>query len=140
MRKTWVMLVFTALFFLGSGASSAEKVEFFSARPVQLNISTISPGPSFDRSLTVESVKRAMTRFMGDQKGAQIFLLQKFLTDAKSRVELRIKVEDDFFEINNGLPEKPEMLYWNVRLTDAPKVQALLRVIDQLYSEQKDSH
>ncbi|MCE9624349.1 MAG: hypothetical protein K8R69_02675, partial [Deltaproteobacteria bacterium] len=80
---------------------------------------------------------RAITRFMGDQKRAQIFLLQKFLTDAKSRVQMSIKVEDDFFEINNGIPEKPDTLYWTIRLTEGAKVQALLKVIDQLYSEQK---
>lgn len=132
-----------SLFFVGmclfATVGRSETPEFFSKRPVVLNIGTQQTAASFDRTLSVEKVKRAITRFMGDEKKAQIFLLQKFLTDAKSRVQMQIKVEEDVFEINNGDPSTNETLRWNIRLTSEPKLRALLQIIDEMNAEKVTS-
>ncbi|MFO1464278.1 MAG: hypothetical protein U1F66_10925 [bacterium] len=132
MRRVGIFAFFIFSLMLFSDKGHSQAVEFFSQRPVTLSVTTLQPGAIATRSLNVESVKRAITRFMGDEKKAQIFLLQKFLTDAKSKVQMQIKVEEDIFEINNGVPQQPDTLYWTIRLSSDAKVQALLNIIDNV--------
>lgn len=130
MRVIGVFSLFLFVFLAVNVDSRAERSEFFSQRLVLLNVTTLQPGPNESRSLNVEMVKRAVTRFMGDEKKAQIYLLQKFLTDAKSKVKMQIQVEEDIFEINNGHPEAPDTLFWTIRLSSDSKVRAFLDIVD----------
>ena len=113
-------------------AETVHKVNFMT-RPVNLTITTTSLKPRVIKKTTVDKVKEAVTKLNGEEKKTQVYLIQRFLSDAKASIEMTIKVDGDVYNLNNGIQKKAdEPLDWSVVLTNETKVQTLSQFLDKI--------
>jgi len=123
---------FWVAFFLTVQVRAAEEIKpLFMERPVQLTIQSAGGTPQV-RNMNVMQVKEVITKLNGEAKRTQVYLIQRFLADAKANVEMTIKVDGDIYQLNNDVhSEGNKPLQWGVTLTDEKKVKALVDYIDK---------
>jgi selenophosphate synthase len=132
MKKILLGLLILTILSIGNLYSETIHKINFMTRPVNLTITTPSLKPRVIKKTTVDRVKEAVTKLNGEEKKTQVYLIQRFLSDAKASVEMTIKVDGDVYNLNNGIQKKgDEPLDWSVILTTDAKVQTLSQYLDK---------
>lgn len=116
---------------LGGRDSSAETKVHFMETPVNLTIRASSGGDVVKKQTTPRRVREAVTALHGEEKRMQVYLIQRFLADAKAKIEISVNVEGDVYNLNNKLPQGQSAFKWEIRLTSQEKVKTLVNFLNR---------
>jgi len=129
-RRTALTLFF--LFLCTTASSQSFPKKTFMEKEVQLTIQTVKGGMKVVKKSNPNRIREAVTALNGKEKATQVYLIQRFLADARANVQMTIKIDEDLYELNNTNLRDPDVLFWSITFLDERKTKALSDYLDQM--------